>query len=448
MKYNITILILFISVSLSGQTQLDDYISYGLQNNLALKQKLWGYRKSMEALREARGLFYPKISLEARYTISEGGRVIDFPVGDLLNPVYNTLNALTSSQMFPEVENQQIRFLRPTEHETKIRVVQPIINTDIYYNSKIKKELSLYEEADMGQYKRELVADIKKSYYNLNMADGILSMLQETRKLLLENIRINKKLFENDKVTRENIFRSEAELGKFDQQLQNAEKDRKVALAYFNFLLNRPLNDSVKIEQPAALPLIRDLTGNFTQSALENREEIRKLQQYSNVADLQVKMNQASMLPDMFIAVDYGYQGEQYQFNKSQDYVQASAIMSWNLFSGFQNRAKIKQAVMDKSVIDAQMEEVKKQIELQVLNTLNNLLTAEKGISAAEKRLVNAREVFRLVSRKYEENQASLIEFLDARTTLTEAEENMIVSKFQYLSAYADFEKVTATENY
>ena len=88
--------------------------------------------------------------------------------------------------------------------------------------------------------------------------------------------------------------------------------------------------------------------------------------------------------------------------------------------------------------------EVRKQIELQVINTMNELLTAEKGIIAAEARVKSAREGFRLVNRKYEEGQASMLEFIDARTTLTQAEENLIISKFSYLSSFAEFEKVTA----
>ena len=167
---------------LQGQEILKEYIRYGLDNNLALKQKQSGYQKSIEALNEARGLFYPNISFNARYTVSEGGRVIDFPAGDLLNPVYSTLNKLTSSHEFPTVENQQIKFLRPTEQETKIRLSQPVFNPDIYYNSRIKNELSVYEETDLEQYKRELVAEIKKAYYNVSMAEGILSMLNEYKK--------------------------------------------------------------------------------------------------------------------------------------------------------------------------------------------------------------------------------------------------------------------------
>lgn len=445
MKIRILFLTLLIPALIEGQEILKEYIRTGIENNLALKQKESGYEKSLEALKEARGLFYPNISLGARYTVAEGGRVIDFPVGSLLNPVYSTLNALTSSSAFSQTRNMQIKFLRPTEQETRVRLVQPVFAPEIYFNSKVKKEMSVYEEADVDQYKRELIAEIKKAYYNVSMAVGIFSMLTDTRKLLLENVRVNKKLFENDKLTIDFVYRSETELSKFDQELQEADKNRKIASAYFNFLLNRPLSDSIILQEPLSFPVISELTGDFSRSALENREELKKLENYSNITDMQIRMNQSDKLPDLFVAVDYGFQGEKYEFNQKQDYVIASAVLTWNLFSGFQNRAKIKQAKIDKEIITSQMDEAKKQIELQVINSLNELLTAEKGITAAGIRLKNAREGFRLVNRKYEEGQASLIEFLDARTSLTQAEANLIISKFTYLSCFAEFEKITAT---
>ena len=123
--------------------------------------------------------------------------------------------------------------------------------------------------------------------------------------------------------------------------------------------------------------------------------------------------------------------------------------VAWN--HGYTSKDRLDRAykqfdryIFSKEIIDSKTEEVKKQIELQVINTMNELLTAEKGIMAAEARLKNAREGFRLVKRKYEEGESSLIEFIDARTTLTQAEENLIISKFSYLSCFAEFEKVTA----
>jgi hypothetical protein len=42
------------------------------------------------------------------YFMAGGGRTVDFPVGDLLNPVYTTLNQLTGGNNFPQVTNQSI----------------------------------------------------------------------------------------------------------------------------------------------------------------------------------------------------------------------------------------------------------------------------------------------------------------------------------------------------
>jgi outer membrane protein len=444
----VTVFLVFWPILVKGQDVLEEYVRIGLSSNLALQQKSSEYEKSIEALKEARALFYPDISFNARYTAAYGGRVISFPSGALLNPVYETLNQILNQAIFSKVDNVDIRFLRPTEQETKIRLIQPLFNTDIYYNSKIRKEMAGYEEADMEQYKRELVAEIKKAYYNLSMADGVLSMLSETRNLLTENVRVNQKLVENEKVTKDVLYRSQAELSKFNQDLQEAEKERTVACAYFNFLLNRSLEDSVIIELPLIFPKISDLTGDYADSAVNNREEIKKLEQYNNITGLNVKRNKAGKLPDMFMAVDFGYQGETYKFNMDQEYALASAILRWNLFKGFENKAKIRQAQIENNIAASKLEEVKKQIELQVLNTMNELKTSEKGIAAAESTLTNAREGFRLVDKRYRQGQASLLEYIDARSNLTHSEENLIISRYRYLSCFAEFEKVTAVSNY
>jgi outer membrane protein TolC len=444
MKALISIFFIYSTLMLSGQTVLDGYVKYGIENNLTLQQKQTSYQKSIETLREARALFYPDLLFQSRYTRSEGGRVIDLPVGDLLNPVYMTLNSLTGMSMFPVIENQQVKFLRPHEHETKLRLIQPVINTDIYYNSRIKKEMIYLGEEDVNQFIRELTAEIKKAYYNAAMADGIYNMMVKTRNLLTENVRVNRKLIDNDKVTLDYLYRSEAELDKFDQELRNAEKNRLTATAYFNFLLNKPLYDSIIIQQPDTFPTISGLEADYLLNAKINREELAELQTYGRIADLKYKMDNFGKIPDLVLAVDYGFQGEEYRFNKEQDYVQASAILSWSLFKGFENRSKIRQSRLDKEMADLKLEEAQKQIELQVITTMNELSAAEKGIAAAESRLRNARESFRLVNRKFEEGQASQIEFIDARTTLTQAEENLIISRFNYLSGFAEFEKAAA----
>jgi outer membrane protein TolC len=427
-----------------AQTPLDDYIRVGLENNLALKQKETSYRKSLEALKEAKGLFYPNITLNARYSVAEGGRTIDLPIGDLLNPVYSTLNQILRENRFPQIENQSFMFFRPQEQETKVRVVQPLFNSDIYYNSKIRGELAATEKVTVDQYRQELVAEIRKAYYSVAMADGIVSMLKETRRLLEENVRVNQKLVDNGKITIDNLYRAQTEMSKFDQKELSATKNREIATAWFNFLLNKPLADPVTLAGPETIPTIAASPDSYRESALANREELKKLGLYENITELQLKMNEAGALPNLMLVADYGIQGEKYEINKDADFGQASAILTWDLFAGFQNRAKIRQAKLQQQLLQQQSEEARKQIELQVMNALNELQSAAAGIESSLVQAKSAREGFRLVKRKYEEGQASLIEFIDARTTLTQAEENVIIQRFTYMADYAEFEKVCA----
>jgi outer membrane protein len=444
MKTPIFLLLVFQVIAVSAQDTLQEYIHIGLENNLALQQKEAGFRKSLEALKQARGLFYPELAFNARYSVSEGGRSIEFPIGDLLNPVYRTLNQLTSSTAFPQVENQEFQFLRPHEQETRLRLIQPLFNSDLYYNSKIKKELAGAEEISMNQYKQELIAEIKKAYFAVGMTRSMMGMLEKTRLLLLENIRVNESLVENNKVTRDNLYRSQTELSKFDQQFLVARKNALNASSYFNFLLNKPLTDTIFTGKVPEMPGLPDNAANYTKQALDNREELKYLEKYGNVSALQIRMNQSSALPDLVVVADYGFQGEKYKFNRNQDYLQASVVLNWKLFQGFQNRARIRETYVQKEMLDKQLEETRSRIELEVTGTLNGLRATEMGLVAAESQVKSAREGFRLVNRKYGEGQSSLIEFMDARNTLTQAEANLIILQYTYLSDFAEFEKEIA----
>src|ERR1700736_5643949 len=54
----------------------------------------------LAALDQARALYLPTLDLNARYTRANGGRTIGIPVGDLLNPVYASLNQITGNSRF------------------------------------------------------------------------------------------------------------------------------------------------------------------------------------------------------------------------------------------------------------------------------------------------------------------------------------------------------------
>ena len=420
---------------------LEKYIQEGLQSNLTLKQKRSSYEKSIQVLKEAKGMFFPNLSLNARYSVADGGRMIEFPVGDMLNPVYSTLNQLTQSNQFPQIENESIPFLRPTEQETKLRLVQPLFNPQIYYNSKIKSELTNVEKADVESYKRELVAEIKTAFFNYIKTIHVLKLTDKTTELLNENIRVNERLFSNDKITIDNVYRSKAELSKLDQNIAEAVKYNKSAKAYFNFLLNKPLESEIEIPDEMKLASFEKDLQYSQENAINNREELDMIKSYEQAHDFNLKMNKFNKAPNLTAVVDYGFQGEEYKFTSDDDFVMASLVLSWDLFKGFQNKAKILQATINKQIIETQYNEAENRVKLQVLESYYEVESVEKAIVAAQQEKLSATKSFEIINKKYQEGQASLIQFIDARTTMTNAEFNLIIATYDYQIKYAEFER-------
>jgi len=109
---------------------LRQVIDEALTANLELRASGATVQQRLAALDQARARYLPVIDFAARYSVADGGRTIEFPVGDLLNPVYETLDQMLLAQgqaaQFPRVRNESIAFLREQEQETKLVLEQPL----------------------------------------------------------------------------------------------------------------------------------------------------------------------------------------------------------------------------------------------------------------------------------------------------------------------------------
>lgn len=419
--------------------QLEQYIEQGLKNNLALQQKNFSYQKSIQALNEARGAYLPSLDILARYSRAGGGRTFEMPIGDIANPIYEALNLPV------RLENVVVPFLRPEEQETKLRLIQPIFQPAIHYNYKMKTEMKEIEQLAILVYKRYLISEIKTAYFNYMMTIQVIKLLNETRTLLEENVRVSEHLYQNEKVTKDAVYRAQAELSALDQNLAESDNRLVQSRAYFNFLINRPLETTI---------LIDDTTGfhepvnagydQLCEEAWRNREELKQMGHVLSAVSFHGKIARSAYLPGISGVVDYGIQGEQYRFTGNDDYWMASLVLQWNLFKGFQDQAKRQQIKLDHDEKELQYRELRRKITLEVRQIYDRCQAVLKKIKASEQREKSARSSFIIVQKKYREGMASQIEFLDARSTLTDAQVKNILAGFEYQVSRSELERVLA----
>lgn len=439
-------LLTFMPFCMLGQTSvLDTYIEEGRHNNLVLKQKNISLDKAMLALQSAKSMYQPSVALQASYSTASGGRSILLPLGDLMNPVYTTLNQLTNSQNFPQLENESINFLPKNYYDARIRTTVPLINTDIGYNKRINEQQVTLQEFEVQTYERELVKNIKSAYFNFLNAHQAIKIYQSALKLAEESKRVNERLLASGKGLPAYVLRANSEIEQVSAQVTQAEQQQINARLYFNALLNRHGEAFIDTVYNADAALEKATVLLQLAPDIEAREELKSLQQVIAINENIVKMNKKFSIPKVSGFLDLGSQAEQMRFNDQSRYLMLGLQFDLPLYSGNRNRIKIKQSQLELADASLNREHIQQQLKVSSQVAKNNLLAAWQNYQSSLKQLEAAVSYQRLIDKGYKAGTNTYIETIDARNQLTTAQLSTLVNKYNVLLAAAELERETAT---
>lgn len=470
---------------------LDRIVAEALVANPGLGQERWLEAKAAAGEREARGRYLPSLSFEGRY--SEQAGTLD--LGDIVNPSNAALNQLLGESRLPTDLNLTL----PFRHESRLRLVQPV------YDERIRAGHAAARHAGNGQREqrrvaaRRLAAEAQTAFLQVAAARAARRIWDATVPLVAEGERVAQRLVDAGTSTPDAVYRARAERSDVEQRLIEAREQESTAARAFNRLLARPLDTPVEaladsvlcpkdvlpdeasagtarspafararlqsagsmgdadsriqaLAEPRQQP-VRDAPSCFelglteeaaVASALERREELAQVRAGLSAARAGVRVATASYLPAIAVAMDYGFQGPDVSFRRDDDFAVATVVLSWSAFNGGQDRARRQAAQADVERLRARLAETEDLVRLDVLQAYEAAVVASSAIMAADARLAAARRSFELVRRRWEEGLASAIEFLDARTTLTNAELNRSVTIFRSAIHHVELERAAA----
>lgn len=422
-------------LSLDAQYALDVYIEAAYTNNQQLRSLAFDYKKSMAELKKARANFFPTLSFESRYTLASGGRMINFPVGDLLNPVYNTLNQLTQSQDFPTIENVNEQFLPNNFHENYLSLQQPIFNTDIYFAYKAQKELVAVETAKRTAYQNQLKKEVATAYFNYLRAKEAIQIYQEAEVVLQAALELNQVLFKNNKITYDEVLNTIADLKALQRDQLDAQTKRRLARSYLNFLIDEPLETPIKVgDAPSLLPQSSDSLSHLQARALQNRQEFQQLEAARRANQQLVDLHKYSnIFPKVFVGAQAGFQGFGYTFDGSQDYALLQVGLTWTIFEGGKQKALKESYQLETSKIELQHQQIAQQIRLETQQAYEGLQTAQASYEVARSETTALEEALRIIKSKYENNRSIQLEYLTAQAAYTQARINENLLKYNIL---------------
>ena len=432
---------------------LRDLVDGALRYNLELAAAGAGIEQRLAALDQARARYWPVLDLNARYSVANGGRTIDVPVGDLVNPIYGALARLQPGTRYPTVANQQIPFLQTHAQETKLTYLQPLYDPRLAAGRDYAAAELERARVSTDALRERVTLDVQQAYLALLQAQATVTVLDATLDLARENLKVNESLYRNGTATRDLVYRAEADLLQTTQERLAAANAVSLGRAYVNQLRNQPLST------PLPMADVRDLDerdllstagdaehgalARLQAQALERRRELRELDAARDAALANEALARAGFKPTLGVSVETGTQGESYGISANDRYTLASVVLRFNLFDGGGDRAALRSAHALASQVDAQRADLENRIRVEVQRNLQDFVAARASIDTARKRLEAARAAFAISQKKRDLGQINQSEFIDTRRALTDAALNLNQTRFAALSSLAALDYAT-----
>lgn len=439
-------LIMLLSFGALGQSEiLNNYVQEGLKNSQTLKQQNFQLQKAVFALSEAKTLFKPNVNFNTTLSAAQGGRKIEIPLGDLVNPVYTTLNKLTSTNSFPQIQNTSEQLVPRDFYDVRVKTTMPLINAELKYNQVIKQDQITMQQSEIQVYKRELVRDIKLAYINYLKTTEAIKVYENALKILRESERVNESLIKNGSANPTVLVRTRNEISKINAEFDNARGNQKNAAAYFNFLLNKDFTEKITLDSLGKDGLKSDLVEG-------HREELDKIQTGMSINLQLLGINQSYKKLKIGASLDLGSQGRFAQiasvdknFFAPNAFVLLGVSFDLPVYSFGRNQLKIKQSEMEIASLDAQLRQVRNQLDLQTELAKNSLNSAKEIYESKASQVSTAERYYRDMFRRYKEGNLNFIELLDAQTQITTAQLQQSISLYDVWIKWVELERAKAS---
>jgi len=289
-------------------------------------------------------------------------------------------------------------------------------------------------KTDVETVKREIVLQVREAYFTILKAEKFLEVAHQTVKQFTAQLEVTRAFFEVGIVAKNDLLQAEVRLANAKQGLVRAENDLLLAKAAFNLLLRNEIDTPLQVVDILSYQPFPLRYEDSLREALEKRPEIKTASLKVEQAKEAVKIAKSGFFPTLSLLGNYQRFSEEPSllgdFRSERWTIQGVATFTlgdWGktAYRVGESRVKVTQAE------DAKIQLVEG-IMLEVKNSYQNMVVAEKNISVAEKAIEQAEENLRMNEERYKYQVATATDVLDAVTLLAQARVN-------YYGALSDF---------
>ena len=325
----------------------------------------------------------------------------------------------------------------------------------------------------------DMVASVRSAYYNVLLAEQSLEVLKEAIKTTEEVVENTKKLYENGLASEYDYLTAEVQLSNLKPQVLQTEN--AIGLTKLQLKMYLSIPEGVDIAVVGTLDDFRDkvlLNEEFSYDIADNTT-VRNLDIQEQMLKHQERLIQSSRMPSIAAFGQISYIGQERvdlsglmgggaasgQGNAEsmsavitraaaseqskfwwQAPISVGAQISIPIFAGFNKTNQLREVRNQMSQLNMQREYAEQGVRLQIEQAINTLLTARETMLSNELTVQQAQKAYNISLTRYNAGAGTILELNSSQLSLTQAQLSYSQSIYDYLSAYASYEKTLGKE--
>ncbi len=311
-----------------------------------------------------------------------------------------------------------------------------------------------------------LVAEVKKSFYNILLAEQSLEVLKESEQTVKRTVDDTKLQFDNGLASEYDYLTAQVQLSNLQPVILQTKNSITVTKRLLKMYLSIP--EDVELDVVGELDGMRESvlagTDGLSTDASAN-SELRMLDIQADLLRDQLRISNASRLPTVAAFGNLTFSGNDLDrgslgaigggaptASTSSFYWQhplnVGVQVSIPIFSGLTKTNKARQIKNSMMQLDIQRDYALQSVDVQVRSSINNLMTARETMFSQELTVEQAAKAYSISDTRYRAGAGTILELNTAQLAQTQAQLNFSQAIFDFLTAKAEYDKIVGKEDF
>lgn len=401
-----------------------DAIRTALENNSRIKAARFTSQAAAQAITSATARYLPAVAFEETLTVS--------------NAPTNVFMMKLDEGRFTQNDFQIDTLNNPSvshDFKTALSIQQPLFVPSFSPLKEMAVKEAHKSELELEAVRQNTAFQVFRTYLEVQKADARLTAADKGVADARENMRLAGVRASAGVGLKSDELRSRTHLSLVEQQQISTQNNLTLARMKLGMLIGLPEESEYEITGLSDRIEVPAMTGPAFREALENRTEIKQAQTDLEKSNAALKLARSEFLPTVGAFASYQMNAKDAPFSSDNDAWSAGVSLKWNLFDGFRRYSERTRALESQSAAREMLAASTKDVRYQLKESYIRRDEAAKRREVVGHALKDAEETVRLLTRRYENSLATMVELLDAQTALNQVRADLAEAEAGYALA-------------